>query len=400
MALDLPTYVALIGGLIWGIAILNLDRWLIVSTPRFANWWRTLLMAMPRVLFAVIVGAVISTPLTLQIFNREVAAQIQTMHAEDQAEFEHQLSVDPRFSGLPQMKSQIAALQHQIAAGSAPGGVVQNPEVVLLRQNYEALTTEYNAAEQAVACERDGTCGSGQVGAGPAFAEKKARRDRLASERNAALAQLNAKMAEVTAALARTTAIEKADRTEQLEALQAKVGQAEAERDREVAAKARAVAADTGLLARLEALHRLEQDRPELAFDHRMLFLFLTVIECMPVLFKTLLSLARPSTYESLMMMQNDRLVDRATLRLDLRRWEAERSAQLHLEQVEARSRTTMEAEIGAAKVILDAQLALVRQSVEKWQAHQAAIVEATDVIDLQTGVRAESPFGEARVQF
>ena len=46
IALHLPWPLALVGGAVWGVIILNLDRWLVVSRPRLhsrtARWpWRS-----------------------------------------------------------------------------------------------------------------------------------------------------------------------------------------------------------------------------------------------------------------------------------------------------------------------------------------------------------------------
>src|SRR5689334_4843875 len=58
MALHLWVPFAVLGGLAWGLVILNLDRWLVVSTPRLKTKLGTLAMALPRVLLAILIGAV------------------------------------------------------------------------------------------------------------------------------------------------------------------------------------------------------------------------------------------------------------------------------------------------------------------------------------------------------
>jgi ABC-type nitrate/sulfonate/bicarbonate transport system permease component len=94
MAMRLPWPVAVAGGLLWGVGIYNLDRWLVVSTPRGAPL-RTALVSLVRIGLAVVIGAVVSTPLTLVVFDAEISAELQRMHTEDEARFEEELATDP-----------------------------------------------------------------------------------------------------------------------------------------------------------------------------------------------------------------------------------------------------------------------------------------------------------------
>ena len=66
-------------GMGWGLLILAFDRSLMVGMTSSPSVRRNLLMAAPRVVLALIMGSVISTPLTLQIFHKETAAEIATL---------------------------------------------------------------------------------------------------------------------------------------------------------------------------------------------------------------------------------------------------------------------------------------------------------------------------------
>lgn len=59
---------AVLAGLVWGLAILNLDRMLVIGLAKETGLGRNLALAAPRVILAVILGVVISTPLMLKIF--------------------------------------------------------------------------------------------------------------------------------------------------------------------------------------------------------------------------------------------------------------------------------------------------------------------------------------------
>ena len=377
MALDVPVWASVALGALWGLAILNLDRWLIVSTPRLPSKRATLAMAAPRVVLAVVIGLVVSTPLTLQIFKAEIDAELIQMHTEELEAFEDRLDNDPRFRDIDAMKAEISELELAVAAGAPADAVSANPEVAALTAQLAQVTTDYNAAEQEVACEKDGTCGSGVVGAGPAFEEKQARRDRLAGEVARLQSALDAKTAEVRQSVSTSTEQAAISNQARIDDLREQVTDAERKREAEVAAHDATTASNDGLLVRLEALHRLTTDNWILQFAHVLLFLFLTAIECLPILFKTLLALAKPTLYEQLTQMEDDRGIDRAKLRLDVERAEAMSVAQATLEAAKVRSATQLDAEVRTAQTVLDAQVDLVGRAVTEWKRRETARIAA-----------------------
>ena len=172
LALHIPVAFAALGGVAWGLVILNLDRWLVVSTPRLKTKWGTVGMALPRILLALLIGAVVSTPLTLAVFGSEISAEIRVMAAEEEDEFNRKLEGDSRYSELPAMRNQIEQLQADLADGVSEDDVAQHPVVVDVQDRLDGITAQYNAAVAALLCEADGTCGTGDAGMGPATAAR------------------------------------------------------------------------------------------------------------------------------------------------------------------------------------------------------------------------------------
>ncbi len=347
-ALHMSWLVVVIGSLVWGTIILNFDRWLATS-PRLDRWWMSIGMALPRLAFALVIGAVVSTPLTLQVFNSEIEAELQAMHQEADAGFEQSLASDPRFAALAAQRQQIVALERSIAAGSAVDAVLANPEVVQAQRHYDTADAQATAAEAAVVCEREGTCGSGRAGAGPAYAEKVALRDRLARERQTARSALAATTARVRQSVAAQASQTRLDQKAQLRQLMDTVAETQAERTHEVAVHQSAVAAADGLLARVEALDRLQAREPALAHAHWLLFGFLTCLECMPLIYKTLQSLARPSTYDFLVMEADRTQKYEAARRGDIRRSAAEEQASVQRQAEQARNHAWLRTELRRA---------------------------------------------------
>lgn len=66
-------------GLLWGLMIFNLDRYIVSSIKKTGSWWNQILMAIPRLILAMFLGIIISKPLELKIFEKEVNKQLNTI---------------------------------------------------------------------------------------------------------------------------------------------------------------------------------------------------------------------------------------------------------------------------------------------------------------------------------
>ena len=64
---------------LWGLMILNLDRYIVSSIKKTGTWWNQILMAIPRLILAAFLGIIISKPLELKIFEKEVNKQLNTI---------------------------------------------------------------------------------------------------------------------------------------------------------------------------------------------------------------------------------------------------------------------------------------------------------------------------------
>lgn len=61
---------------LWGLMIFNLDRYIVSSIKKTGTWWNQVLMAVPRLILATFLGIIISKPLELKIFEKEVNKQL------------------------------------------------------------------------------------------------------------------------------------------------------------------------------------------------------------------------------------------------------------------------------------------------------------------------------------
>src|SRR5262249_27014994 len=79
--------VAIVFTVLWGLFILNLDRWL-MSTVVERDGWARVVRFLPRIILAVIFGVLIAEPLLLGVYNSAIVKHIRDgrQHDVDQVE--------------------------------------------------------------------------------------------------------------------------------------------------------------------------------------------------------------------------------------------------------------------------------------------------------------------------
>ncbi|AEH11671.1 MULTISPECIES: DUF4407 domain-containing protein [Protofrankia] len=391
MALQLPIASCLLIGGAWGLAIMSLDRWLVASVQRREHWYQNLVVALPRLVLAVLIGLVISTPLVLRIFEPEIQAEMVTIHRERADEFDRAMQNDERTKQIGDLRTQQAQLQATVAAGGVVTDVNRDPEVARLQPQVDAARTRYNDAEQAVVCEKEGRpgCGSGRPGAGVAYDEKVTIRDRAGAELARLQRQLDAAISAAQANQNASRATTLANAQSELERVNTQLDSLERSRAADIAAFNAENSDDTGMLIRIEALDRLTSERPSLGRAHLLLLLFITAIECLPVLVKFLMSLGVPTLYE--------------------RAVEIEERNQLQIEEEQGRRRrateilnggdTYLEAQIGReerdaaierlTRSTIQAQADIAERILARWRERELRRIEADLDSYLVTGSRS-----------
>jgi len=81
---SMAVFTAIIFGLIWGTAIFNMDRYIVSTISKNAGPFRQFLQATPRFILAILIGIVISRPLELKVFDKEIKEQLQVNYLEAQ----------------------------------------------------------------------------------------------------------------------------------------------------------------------------------------------------------------------------------------------------------------------------------------------------------------------------
>ena len=131
----------------------------------------------------------------------------------------------------------------------------------------------YQSAQSAANCELDGSCDSGARGKGEAYQQKQRAADDARAVRDSAKSHLDEVATQVTEKLRDGAKTQAEAAAKELPTVQADLARYRDQRRVAEVASNDAEAANTGLLARLEALNRITDDRPSGGTAHWMLFL-------------------------------------------------------------------------------------------------------------------------------
>lgn len=71
-------------GIVWGLMIFNLDRFIVSSMRKTNSFWKQFTMAIPRIILASFLAVVISKPLELRIFQKEINKELVEINQENQ----------------------------------------------------------------------------------------------------------------------------------------------------------------------------------------------------------------------------------------------------------------------------------------------------------------------------
>ena len=327
-----PLVVSVLIAVLWALAVANLDRWLVAAAARRERWWQNLATLVPRLLLALVIGAVVSTPLVLWIFQREIQAQLTVTQQAERNAYEQRLRSDARFAVIPGLQAEVTRLQ-QVAAGSLVQDLVgRDPAVVRDRAEYDALDKRYSEARAKAIAEFDGTDGTGRPGGGPAYRTKLRAAAELREQRDAAKEKLDRTRSAAVRRQQSTSTKEQATAQSELVTKEAELSRLkslkQAEEDRYLIDSGN----DRGLLAQLEALGRVTDDNTTLKTAYLTLWLFITAIEILPVLTKFLLNVGPPTAYDEILATAERSDVQAARARIEFER-EQER------QELEARAR-------------------------------------------------------------
>jgi hypothetical protein len=199
-------------GFVWGLLIFNLDRFIVSTIKKRNNIIDEILQASPRIILAVIIAIVISKPLELKIFEKEINQVL-----------------------LEQKNDLTLANQNQIAEQFTPNVDALSSEILNLQSQIATKEAEVNALYNVYITEAEGTAGTNLLGKGPVYEEKREKHDAALTE----LQQL------------------KNDNKLKIEATESQITELNSNYDAQVASTQPIIDGFDGLMARVNALGEL-----------------------------------------------------------------------------------------------------------------------------------------------
>ena len=152
-------YTAVFFGLVWGLLIFNLDRFIVSTIKKRDKFSSELIQATPRIILAIIIAIVISKPLEMKIFEKEINQVL-----------------------LEQKNELTLANKDQIALQYNPSINALNNDIETLKNEVATKEAETNALYDTYISEAEGTAGTKLLGKGPVYKEKRDKHDAALSE--------------------------------------------------------------------------------------------------------------------------------------------------------------------------------------------------------------------------
>ena len=230
-------YTAIFFGMIWGLLIFNLDRFIVSTIKKRNSFVSEFLQATPRIILAVIIAVVISKPLEMKIFEKEINQVL-----------------------LEQKNEMTLANKQQLAEQYTPTIEKFNQDIAGLKSEITTKQADTDALYDTYISEAEGRSGTMLLGKGPVYAEKREKHD-------AALAELG----QLKEANAR-----------KIEDIETQIAVLNAEYDETVRTSQPIIDGFDGLMARINALGELAW------FPSFFIFLLFLAIETSPIIAKLL----------------------------------------------------------------------------------------------------------------
>ncbi len=249
-------------GLLWGMMIFNLDRFIVSSMRKKENAWAEWKLAIPRLVLAVLLALVISKPLELKMFEREINRKLDEKKTAFIAETK--LNLAKGFPEIQELEGKIDTLKAEVN------------EAIAFR---DQLQREYDA--ERFGEKTSGT--SGIVGLGTNAKKKEQQLD--AAEKS--LQELRVR------------------NQVRVDTLEAQIREFIALRQAEFEKQQPGIEGFDGLAARMEALDLLTKESSAMALANIFIILLFIAIETAPIFVK-LISPRGP--YDDLLELAEDRV--------------------------------------------------------------------------------------------
>jgi hypothetical protein len=295
---NLNPLVAFLIAVVWGLIILTIDRWVVTALPvgRSRKWS----VIIPRVLMAVLVGIIISTPIVLRIFQPEINRQIAVIKQVQSNQFIEQVQDSAIGRQVASLRSEVASIQTIIAAdGLVPTNLAADPVLQELNRelnNQQALEDQYYRQWQ---CELYGGSGclTGATGSGVLAQAAEQSYRQAASQVSTLTSEIQARQKQLQANDQAASSAQLHQANQELPIVERQLAAAENNLSALETNFAAVNNSSGGLLLRLQALSQLSSQLT-VSLARWLVFLLFVVIGSLPVAVKLI---QHDGTYEEIL---------------------------------------------------------------------------------------------------
>lgn len=326
-------------GLFWGTLIFNLDRY-IVSTFGVGDGKRTisqqeLFEAAPRIVMAIILGIVISTPLELKLFEKEINAEINTQIAIVNKRIIESGEKDP-------VLGRLRAEREEINTNISNRSKIIEEKRIAWEQANKDKNDEWNLGKF-----------SGKKGKGGYFNDLKKLAEDASIEYNSIkneYSELNEKD------------------YQKIDVLDKRILEREEQTLQAIENQKTVQAQNDGLLARLKALSDITSKDSSLKLAKILITLLFILIEVAPILFKMM---TERGPYDDILDRIKHEIKVKQLLEQSNINQEANIAVKTHTEKMEQKLNMELLANEELLKSIALAQAEIAQAAVEKWKESQ-----------------------------
>ncbi|MBQ7690434.1 MAG: DUF4407 domain-containing protein [Muribaculaceae bacterium] len=358
-------------GLFWGLLIFNLDRFIVntmYSDGKHSISWGEIKSGLPRIIMAIFLGIVISTPLELKIYESEITVKIEEDRKKAKDEYiardrerldslmQVQEEIRDKADNLPQgiaLTGQAKELQNQLTSKQAELNITISDIASLRHQrshynptsnNYANLTKQINA--------------------------KSAIRNKLNSE----VLQLQGELGAVSKDYQKAIDHSQKQKDELIKNIQEQIDVAKANMNDNESYNKLIDEQYGGFQARLKAFHELEEDDTSTYVASWFIMLLFIIIETAPTFFKMMME---DGPYDDLLNAEKHRVRVLSQKQISDINDDVNTEVQISTQKNQER----LNAEILANKELMEriakAQAELLQTAIDAWRAEELEKIKA-----------------------
>lgn len=332
------TYVAIAFGIFWGLLIFNLDRFIfntMYSDGLPSISWGEIRSGLPRIIMAIFLGIVISTPLEMKIFEDRINSQL--------------------------VKDNIRRTNEtRIEAENGNKTLIARRDA--LEKERTSISNRLAAANRELKEEGEGAALSGKAGHGPIYADKEANRNAIQKELTDWDNAHNTELMDIRTQISENSK---------------KIGEDIAKGNTE-----------NGFCVRYEAFANIKDNNISLQIVSIMIMLLFIVIETVPTFFKMMMS---SGEYDDKLREE----MHRARVLADKGISDINDYINTEIQISTEKNKNRLEAEVKANQEVLDrialAQAELLQSAIDAWREEELAKIQANPSNYIRTNMSEQA---------